>query len=130
MTSGSPPSCSRRAGSALLSRVARSGSWSCPSPRIVALRGGWPTRSASAPASWPLPGPYTLVAEKAGYRRLEGGCRGDRGRRARRAGRHTLLPLPGRLTVDTGGVAGVEVAIDGAGVRGQDAARRVRCGGG
>jgi formylglycine-generating enzyme required for sulfatase activity len=99
---------------ALLSRVAAVVLAVEPAPETIALRGAWPTfRFGSRFLAFP--GPYTLVAEKAGYRRLEAAV--EVTREAGQTLRHTLQPLPGRLTVDTGGVAGAEVAIDGA-VRG------------
>jgi formylglycine-generating enzyme required for sulfatase activity len=81
-----------------------------PEPDAVALRGRWPVvRLASRFVA--LPGSYTLVAEKDGYRRLEAPVEvtGEPGQVIALA----MRLLPGRLTVDTGGVAGAEVALDG-----------------
>jgi formylglycine-generating enzyme required for sulfatase activity len=81
-----------------------------PEPDTVALRGRWPVgRLASRFVT--LPGSYTLVAEKDGYRRLEAPVEvtGEAGQVLALA----MQLLPGRLTVDTGGVAGAEVALDG-----------------
>ena len=55
-------------------------------------------------------GRYTLVAEKAGYHRLEQDVQVERGSVLR----HVLLPLPGKLSVETPNLAGAEVSIDGA----------------
>ena len=97
-----PPSC--------VSRLAAVGVAIEPEPDTVALRGRWPVvRLGSRFVA--LPGRYTLVAEKAGYRRLEAPVEvtGEAGQVLRCA----MRLLPGRLTVDTGGVAGAEVAVDG-----------------
>ena len=103
------------AAAVLLSRVAAVGVAVEPPPETLALRGRWPAVRFGG-RFLAFPGRYTLVAEKAGYRRLEAAVdvTGDPGQTLR----HTLVLLPGRLTVETGGVAGAEVAVDGA-VRGE-----------
>ena len=58
------------------------------------------------------PGSYVLEAEKAGYERLEIPVTVTR--ESNQSYRFELLRLPGMLTVDTGGVAGATVLIDGA----------------
>jgi formylglycine-generating enzyme required for sulfatase activity len=95
---------------AFVSRLATVGVAIDPEPDAVALRGRWPVvRLASRFVA--LPGAYTLVAEKNGYRRLEAPVEvtGDAGQVLTLA----MQLLPGRLTVDSGGVAGAEVAVDG-----------------
>jgi len=95
---------------ALVSRLAAVGVAVEPEPDRVALRGGWPVvRLGSRFVAWP--GRYSLVAEKAGYRRLEAlvEVTGEAGQVLRLA----MQLVPGRLTVDTGGVAGAEVSVDG-----------------
>ena len=95
---------------ALVSRLAAVGVAIEPEPDTVALRGGWPVvRLGSRFVAWP--GRYSLVAEKAGYRRLEAlvEVTGEAGQVLRLA----MQLVPGRLTVDTGGVAGAEVSVDG-----------------
>ena len=80
-----------------------------PAPDRVALRGDWPTlRLRSRVVA--LLGRYTLEAEKTGYRRLEAPVEVERGSVLR----FTLLPLPGRLAIETPGLAGAEVEVDGA----------------
>jgi formylglycine-generating enzyme required for sulfatase activity len=94
----------------LLSRVASVGVVIEPAPETVGLRGGWPVmRFGSRFLAWP--GPYTLVAAREGYRKLEVVVEvtGESGQVLR----HAMRALPGRLTVDTGGVAGAEVLLDG-----------------
>ncbi len=93
-----------------VSRLAAVGVAIEPEPDTVALRGRWPVvRLGARFVAWP--GPYTLVAEKDGYRRLEAAVEvtGEAGQVIRLA----MRLLPGRLTVDTGGVAGAEVSMDG-----------------
>jgi formylglycine-generating enzyme required for sulfatase activity len=93
-----------------VSRLAAVGVAVEPEPSTLALRGGWPVvRLGSRFVA--LPGPYTLVAEKEGYRRLETPVEvtGEAGQVLALA----LQLLPGRLTVDTGGVTGAEVSVDG-----------------
>ena len=96
----------------LLARVAAVGVAIEPAPETVALHGAWPAIHVGS-RFLALPGPYTLVAAKAGYRRLEVSVdvTGEPGQTLR----HALRLLPGRLAVDTGGVAGAEVAVDGSG---------------
>ncbi len=57
------------------------------------------------------PGVYTLVAEKEGYHRLEAPV--EITASSRQKLEFSLQRLPGRLLVDTGAVAGAEVAVDG-----------------
>jgi formylglycine-generating enzyme required for sulfatase activity len=81
-----------------------------PEPDTLALRGSWPVvHVGQRYVAWP--GPYSVVAEKAGYRRLEEPIEvtGEAGQVLRVA----MRLLPGRLSVDTGGVAGAEVSLDG-----------------
>ncbi|HEY8232764.1 MAG TPA: PEGA domain-containing protein, partial [Vicinamibacteria bacterium] len=80
-----------------------------PAPDSVALRGPWPVATLG-PRVLAITGGYTLVAEKAGYRRLEQAVVVERGAVLR----HALQPLPGRLAVETPGLAGAEVSVDGA----------------
>jgi formylglycine-generating enzyme required for sulfatase activity len=105
---------SAAAGAALLSRLASVSVVVEPPPDTVALRGRWPVLRLGG-RFLALPGEHALVAEKGGYRRLEATVEvtGEPGQVLRLS----LVPLPGRLAVDTGGVAGAEVAVDGA-VRG------------
>jgi formylglycine-generating enzyme required for sulfatase activity len=94
----------------LVSRLAAVGVVIDPVPDAVAIHGRWPVvRLASRFVA--LPGAYALVAEKNGYRRLEAPVEvtGEAGQVLTLA----MQLLPGRLTVDTGGVAGAEVAVDG-----------------
>jgi formylglycine-generating enzyme required for sulfatase activity len=94
----------------LVSRLAAVGVAIEPEPDTVALRGRWPVvRLGARFVAWP--GPHTLVAEREGYRRLEAAVEvtGEAGQVIRLA----MRVLPGRLTVDTGGVAGAEVSMDG-----------------
>jgi formylglycine-generating enzyme required for sulfatase activity len=94
----------------LVSRLSAIGVLVEPEPDAVALRGSPPAvRLGSRFVA--LPGAYTLVAEKEGYRRLEVPVEvtGESGQVLR----HTLRLLPGRLAVETSGVAGAEVALDG-----------------
>jgi len=92
----------------LLSRVALVELRVDPMPDRVTLRGEWPTlRLRSRVVA--LVGRYTLVAEKVGYRRLETPVEVERGAVLA----HALLPLPGRLALDTPGVAGASVSVDG-----------------
>jgi len=93
-----------------VSRLAAVGLAIDPEPDTVTLRGRWPVvRLGSRFVA--LPGHYTLVADKGGYRRLEAAVEvtGEAGQVLRLA----MRLLPGRLTVDTGGVAGAEVSVDG-----------------
>jgi formylglycine-generating enzyme required for sulfatase activity len=80
-----------------------------PAPDSVALVGPWPVATLG-PRVLAITGGYTLVAEKAGYRRLEQAVVVERGAVLR----HALQPLPGRLAVETPGLAGAEVSVDGA----------------
>jgi formylglycine-generating enzyme required for sulfatase activity len=57
-------------------------------------------------------GTYTVVAEKAGYRRLAAPIEVTRD--TQQSFHFQLEQLPGLLAIDTGGVAGAEVLIDGA----------------
>ena len=92
----------------LLSRVALVEVRVVPTPDRVALRGDWPVlRLGSRVAAFM--GRYTLDAEKAGYRRLEAPVEVARGAVLR----FSLRPLPGRLAIDTPGLAGAEVVVDG-----------------
>jgi hypothetical protein len=79
-----------------------------PAPDRVALTGRWPVLSLGS-RRLAVIGSHRLLAEKAGYRRLEEDVSVDRGAIITR----TLQPLPGRLAVETPGLAGAEVAIDG-----------------
>jgi len=94
----------------LVSRLAAVGVAIEPEPATVALRGRWPVvRLGERFVAWP--GPYALVAERDGYRRLEAAVEvtGEAGQVI-----HLVMRLlPGRLAVDTGGVAGAEVSMDG-----------------
>ena len=80
-----------------------------PAPARVELRGSWPTLRLRARVL-ALTGRYTLVAEKEGYRRLEAPVEVERGSVLS----FSLRPEPGRLAVETPGVAGAEVSVDGA----------------
>jgi len=92
----------------LLSRVALVELRVDPTPDRVELRGDWPTlRVRSRVVA--LAGRYTLVAEKEGYRRLETTVELERGAVLA----HRLQPLPGRLALDTPGITGAEVSVDG-----------------
>jgi formylglycine-generating enzyme required for sulfatase activity len=94
----------------LVSRLAAFGVVITPQPDALVLRGAWPVvRLGSRFVA--LPGGYTLVAERDGYRSLEAAV--DVTGEAGQVLRFAMQPLPGRLTVDTGGVAGAEVALDG-----------------
>jgi formylglycine-generating enzyme required for sulfatase activity len=79
-----------------------------PAPDRVGLRGDWPAVRLKS-RILALTGRYTLVAEKEGYRRLEAPVDVEQGRVLSFA----LAPLPGRLAVETPGVAGAEVSVDG-----------------
>jgi formylglycine-generating enzyme required for sulfatase activity len=92
----------------LLSRLALVEVEVTPLPDRLALRGGWPTLRLGA-RRLAVSGRYTLVAEKEGYRRLEAAVELERGAVIR----HALRPLPGRLVVETPGLAGAEVVVDG-----------------
>jgi len=95
----------------VLSRVATVGVAITPEPETVSLRGGWPTVRVGA-RFLAFPGRYVLAAAKPGYRPLEVpvDVTGESGQTLS----HAMRLLPGRLAVDTGQVAGAEVAIDGA----------------
>jgi len=80
-----------------------------PAPDLVELQGRWPTLRLRTRVL-ALTGRYTLVAEKEGYRRLEAAVDVERGSVLI----FTLALLPGRLAVETPGVAGAEVSVDGA----------------
>jgi formylglycine-generating enzyme required for sulfatase activity len=80
-----------------------------PAPDQIALRGDWPTLGLRS-RFVALIGRHTLEAEKAGYHRLEAPVEVVRGAVLR----HALRPLPGRLAIDTPGLAGAEVSVDGA----------------
>lgn len=98
------------AAAALVSQLSAVGVAIEPEPDAVALRGRWPVaRAGERFVAWP--GRYSLAAEKAGYRPLEEPVEvtGEAGQVLRFA----MRPLPGRLAVDTGGVAGAEVSLDG-----------------
>jgi formylglycine-generating enzyme required for sulfatase activity len=93
----------------LLSRVALVEVQVDPTPDRVALRGDWPVlRLGSRFVAFT--GRYTLEAEKAGYRRLETPVEVERGAVLR----YSLRLLPGRLAVETPGLAGAQVEVDGA----------------
>ena len=80
-----------------------------PAPDRVELRGSWPAlRLRSRVLAFT--GCYALAAEKEGYRRLEVSVDVDRGSVLA----FSLRPLPSRLAVETPGVAGAEVSVDGA----------------
>ena len=92
----------------LLSRVALVEVRVDPTPDWVALRGDWPVlRLRSRFVAFT--GRYTLEAEKPGYRRLETPVEVERGAVLR----YSLRPLPGRLAIDTPGLAGAQVEVDG-----------------
>ena len=94
----------------LVSRLAAVGIEIEPEPDTATLHGGWPVvRLGSRFVAWP--GRYSLVAEKVGYRRLEAPVEVTGG--AGQVLRFAMRLVPGRLTVDTGGVAGAEVSVDG-----------------
>jgi formylglycine-generating enzyme required for sulfatase activity len=80
-----------------------------PKPERVALR-GWP-RLHLAGRELLLPGSYTVVAEKAGYRRLEALLEVTRD--PRQVARFALEKLPGLLVLDLTPAAGVRVEVDG-----------------
>ena len=80
-----------------------------PTPDRVALRGDWPTLRPLRSRFVAVIGGYTLEAEKAGYLRLETPVEVERGAVLR----YALRPLPGRLAIDTPGLAGAEVVVDG-----------------
>lgn len=92
----------------LLSRLALVEVQVTPVPDRLALRGDWPTLRLGG-RRLAVSGRYTLVAEKEGYRRLEVRVDVERGAVLR----HALSPLPGRLAVETPGLAGAEVVVDG-----------------
>jgi formylglycine-generating enzyme required for sulfatase activity len=79
-----------------------------PTPDRVALQGRWPALKLRS-HRLTVAGSHTLTAEKAGYRRLEETVEVQSGLVIRR----TLAPLPGRLAVETPGLAGAEVSVDG-----------------
>jgi formylglycine-generating enzyme required for sulfatase activity len=80
-----------------------------PVPDRVELRGDWPTlRMQSRVLAFT--GRYALMAEKEGYRRLEAAVDVERGSVLA----FSLVPQPGRLAVETPGVTGAEVSVDGA----------------
>jgi len=93
----------------LLSRVALVEVHVDPAPDQVALRGDWPTLHLGS-RFVAFTGRYTLDAEKAGYRRLEAPVELERGAVLR----YALRPLPGRLAVETPGLGGAQVEVDGA----------------
>jgi formylglycine-generating enzyme required for sulfatase activity len=93
----------------VLSRLALVGLRIDPAPDRVELRGSWPTLRLRARVL-AFAGRYTLVAEKEGYRRLETPVDIEQGSVLG----FTLALLPGRLAVETPGVAGAEVSVDGA----------------
>jgi formylglycine-generating enzyme required for sulfatase activity len=80
-----------------------------PEPDQVALRGRWPS-------VWLFgrflvrPGRFTLVAEKAGYVRLDKEVTIER--EGNEPLRFTMERTPGRLVVETGDVTGAEVSLD------------------
>src|SRR6185503_4146115 len=74
----------------------------------VELHGDWPTLRLEGRVL-ALAGRYTLVAEKAGYRRLEAPVDVQQGSVLSFA----LAPLPGRLALETPGVAGARISVDG-----------------
>jgi formylglycine-generating enzyme required for sulfatase activity len=81
-----------------------------PEPDRVSLRGTLPALRLGS-RFLAVPGRYTLVAEKAGYKRLEAPV--DVGDATPRTLRLALARLPGRLVVDTGAVKGADVLVDG-----------------
>lgn len=81
-----------------------------PEPERVSLE-GFPPAVPLGSRFLVRSGPYTLVAEKEGYHRLEVPV--EIGSGASQTLEHTLQPLPGRLVVDTGGVEGADVLVDG-----------------
>jgi formylglycine-generating enzyme required for sulfatase activity len=81
-----------------------------PEPDRVSLRGTLPALRLGS-RFLAAPGRYVLVAEKAGYERLEVPV--EMGDKAPRMLHLTLAPLPGRLLVDTGAVKGADVFVDG-----------------
>jgi formylglycine-generating enzyme required for sulfatase activity len=81
-----------------------------PAPDRLAIEGtrfGWQL----AGRHMLLPGSYTLIAEKAGWRRLDAPFEVTRG--PDQVVRFQLKLLPGRLIVDAGSVVGAEVVVDG-----------------
>jgi formylglycine-generating enzyme required for sulfatase activity len=81
-----------------------------PEPDVVALE-GFPPAVPYGSSFLARPGAYTLVAEKEGYHPLEVPVEVTTS--SRQTLEYTLERLPGRLAVDTGGVAGAEVRVDG-----------------
>jgi formylglycine-generating enzyme required for sulfatase activity len=81
-----------------------------PEPDSVALE-GFPPAVPLGSSFLARPGDYTLVAEKEGYHRLEVPVEVTTS--SRQSLEYTLERLPGRLAVDTGGVAGADVSVDG-----------------
>jgi formylglycine-generating enzyme required for sulfatase activity len=81
-----------------------------PEPDDVALE-GFPPAVRLGSRFLVRPGTYTLVAEKEGHHRLE--IPVEITASARQTLEYTLERLPGLLTVDTGDVAGADVAVDG-----------------
>ena len=94
-----------------LSRVATVGIAITPEPETVFLRGDWPALRIGS-RFLALPGRYVLGATKAGYRALEATV--EVSAESGQTLTQTMRLLPGLLTVDSGSVAGAEVAIDGA----------------
>jgi formylglycine-generating enzyme required for sulfatase activity len=81
-----------------------------PAPDLVSLQGTLPAfRFGSRFLA--APGRYTLLAEKAGYERLEAPV--EIGDEAPQTLRLALARLPGRLLVSTGAVKGADVLVDG-----------------
>lgn len=81
-----------------------------PTPDLLELRGGW-LRLALAEGYLLRPGRYTVVAEKAGYHRLEAPVEVTAQRSQRASFR--LEKLPGRLTVRTRPDAAARLTVDG-----------------
>jgi formylglycine-generating enzyme required for sulfatase activity len=81
-----------------------------PEPDTLELRGSLPALKLAGRYLM-RPGTYTLIAEKAGYRRLEVPVEVDRDSESSLA--FTLEELGGLLNVDTDPVEGAEVRIDG-----------------
>jgi formylglycine-generating enzyme required for sulfatase activity len=81
-----------------------------PEPDRVALE-GFPPAVPLGSSFLARPGGYTLVAEKEGYHRLEVPVEVTTS--SRQTLEYTLERLPGLLTVDTGGVSGADVSVDG-----------------
>jgi formylglycine-generating enzyme required for sulfatase activity len=94
---------------ALLSRLALVEVRVDPAPDRLALRGDWPTLALGGGRRLAAIGRYTLEAEKQGYRPLAVAVEVERGALLH----HALSPLPGRLAVETPGLAGAEVLVDG-----------------